>query len=44
MEAQVTIPIEKIAGFCHKHHIRKLSLFGSVLRDDFHSDSDIEYG
>ena len=30
-----TAPQDKIADFCRRHHIRKLSLFGSVLRDDF---------
>jgi len=38
----IEIPREKIAEFCKRHHIRKLSLFGSVLRDDFHPDSDID--
>jgi predicted nucleotidyltransferase len=33
---------EQIADFCRRHHIRKLSLFGSVLRDDFGPDSDID--
>lgn len=33
---------EKLAEFCRKHHIRKLALFGSVLRDDFKSDSDVD--
>ncbi|MBZ0252037.1 MAG: nucleotidyltransferase domain-containing protein [Candidatus Methylomirabilis sp.] len=33
---------EKIAAFCRKHGIRKLSLFGSVLRDDFRPDSDVD--
>ena len=32
----------KLADFCRRHHIRKLSLFGSVLRDDFRPDSDID--
>ena len=36
------IPGEKIAEFCKKNHIRKLSLFGSALREDFRSDSDID--
>jgi len=31
-----------IAGFCQRYHIRKLALFGSVLRDDFTPDSDID--
>lgn len=33
---------EAIADFCRRNHIRKLSLFGSVLRDDFRSESDID--
>ncbi|MFH1740540.1 MAG: nucleotidyltransferase family protein [bacterium] len=36
------IPKDKIAEFCRKHHIRRLSLFGSVLRDDFGPDSDVD--
>lgn len=42
MKQNITIPQEEIAAFCRKHHIRKLSLFGSVLRDDFRADSDID--
>ncbi len=38
----MTIPKGRIADFCQRHHIRKLALFGSVLRDDFRSDSDID--
>jgi predicted nucleotidyltransferase len=37
----IAIPKEEIAQFCQRHHIRKLSLFGSVLRDDFTPESDI---
>ena len=36
------MPADRIADFCRRHHIRKLSLFGSVLRDDFRPDSDID--
>ena len=36
------IPRDKIAGFCNRNHIRKLSLFGSVLRRDFRPDSDVD--
>jgi predicted nucleotidyltransferase len=32
----------QIAAFCRRHHIRKLSLFGSVLRDDFNPGSDLD--
>jgi uncharacterized protein len=38
----ISIPQAKINDFCHRHHIRKLSLFGSILRDDFRPDSDID--
>ena len=33
---------ESIAEFCRRNHIRKLSLFGSVLRGDFGPDSDVD--
>lgn len=33
---------EKLADFCKQHHILELSLFGSILRDDFRADSDID--
>jgi predicted nucleotidyltransferase len=38
------LPIDRdaVAAFCRRHHIRKLSLFGSVLRDDFRPDSDVD--
>lgn len=31
-----------LSGFCHGNHIMKLSLFGSVLREDFNEESDID--
>jgi predicted nucleotidyltransferase len=33
---------DEIAEFCRRNHIRRLSLFGSVLRPDFRPDSDID--
>jgi predicted nucleotidyltransferase len=42
MMPKIAIPYDKIAEFCQKNHIRKLSLFGSVLRDDFTEDSDVD--
>ncbi|MBI2851313.1 MAG: nucleotidyltransferase family protein [Chloroflexi bacterium] len=33
---------DRLAEFCRRHHIRKLALFGSVLRDDFRPDSDVD--
>lgn len=38
----IDIDLEAIAAFCRKHHIQKLALFGSVLRDDFRPDSDVD--
>ena len=40
--SNLKIPKDKIAEFCRKNHIRKLSLFGSALRDDFKPDSDVD--
>jgi hypothetical protein len=37
------IPRNLIAEFCRRHHIRKLSIFGSYLREDFRPDSDIDF-
>ncbi len=42
MSAQISIDREQIAAFCRRHHIRKLALFGSVLREDFSPDSDVD--
>jgi hypothetical protein len=41
-EPRIEIPKDAIAEFCRRNHIRRLSLFGSVLRDDFRADSDID--
>lgn len=40
--ARIDVPRERIADFCRRHGIRRLAVFGSVLRDDFHPDSDID--
>lgn len=39
---KIEIPREKIAELCRRHRIRKLALFGSILRDDFAEDSDVD--
>lgn len=36
------LPLSEIERFCRKHRIRRLALFGSALRDDFASDSDVD--
>ena|SRR3989338_3714364 len=38
----IRLPKEQIAQFCQKNYIRKLSLFGSILREDFHEESDVD--
>ncbi|WP_203457583.1 nucleotidyltransferase family protein [Gloeothece citriformis] len=39
---RLNIPPETLANFCQKNQIRELSLFGSVLREDFNENSDID--
>jgi hypothetical protein len=41
-QAHIDIPKERIADFCRRNRIRRLALFGSVLRDDFGPDSDVD--
>ena len=41
-EPNIYIPTDKIADFCRRRQIRSLSLFGSVLRQDFGPDSDVD--
>ena len=41
MKTDLALPIDQITKFCQHWQIIKLSLFGSILRDDFHADSDI---
>jgi predicted nucleotidyltransferase len=40
--AKIEIPAKRVRDFCRRHHIRRLALFGSVLRDDFRPDSDVD--
>ncbi len=42
MTVRIEIPKAEIAAFSRRHHIRKLAFFGSVLRDDFSPESDID--
>jgi predicted nucleotidyltransferase len=41
-EVRISIPKDKIADFCKQNQVRRLSLFGSILREDFGPDSDID--
>ncbi|HUW61297.1 MAG TPA: nucleotidyltransferase family protein [Candidatus Bathyarchaeia archaeon] len=45
--ARITLPnararADAVADFCRRHHIRRLAVFGSVLRADFGPDSDVD--
>jgi predicted nucleotidyltransferase len=40
--AAIEIPKDKIAAFCRRWQIVELALFGSVLRDDFSPESDVD--
>jgi uncharacterized protein len=39
----IDLPKESLISFCQRNHIRKLAVFGSVLRDDFNAESDIDF-
>ena len=41
-QVKISIPPQKLAELCKRYHIRKLAFFGSVLRDDFNSTSDVD--
>ncbi len=38
----IDIPTGRVAELCRRHHIRRLALFGSVLREDFGPESDVD--
>jgi len=42
-KVQIEIPEGDVAAFCRRNRIRKLRLFGSVLRSDFRPDSDVDF-
>ncbi len=42
MGARIPLDREQIQDFCRRHRVAKLSLFGSVLRDDFRPDNDVD--
>ncbi len=42
MRLHIEIPQEGVAGFCQRRQITELALIGSVLRDDFRPDSDVD--
>lgn len=42
MHVHISIPMEAVRDYCHRWKVTELALFGSVLRDDFGPDSDLD--
>ena len=42
MKVRVSIPRDQIEAFCRRHYIQRLAFFGSVVRDDFQPESDVD--
>lgn len=42
MIRKIPVPQHELALFCRRHYVRRLSLFGSVLRQDFRPESDVD--
>src|SRR2546427_1715941 len=42
VSSHISIDRDALSAFCRMHHIARLALFGSVLRDDFRADSDVD--
>lgn len=42
MPPRIPVDQKTLRDFCRRHHIRRLSFFGSVLRDDFGPESDVD--
>ncbi len=40
--ADIDLPVEEIADVCRRYQVKELSIFGSILRDDFRPESDID--
>ena len=43
MNRTIPLPEEQIAAFCRRYRVQRLSVFGSVLREDFGPESDIDF-
>jgi predicted nucleotidyltransferase len=41
-QSRISLPDQEIQSFCRKWEVQELALFGSVLRDDFSLDSDVD--
>jgi predicted nucleotidyltransferase len=43
MKTAIPLPVDRIVEICRKHDVTRLEVFGSVLRQDFRSDSDVDF-
>jgi predicted nucleotidyltransferase len=43
MSPDIYLSKEQIMAYCRRHHITKLAVFGSALRDDFTPQSDVDF-
>lgn len=41
-QIRIAVPRDRLSAFCRRHRIRRLSIFGSALREDFRPDSDVD--
>lgn len=39
---KIRVPKKELAEFCRRYNVQKLALFGSVLGDNFHAESDVD--
>ena len=42
MSLRIDLDQERLAEFCRKYRVREMAFYGSVLRDDFRPDSDVD--
>ncbi len=42
MRTRISVDQDRLSEFCRKNHIRRLAFFGSVIRDDFRPESDVD--
>jgi predicted nucleotidyltransferase len=43
IDTAVPLPLTDIAAVCERYQVERLDVFGSVLRDDFRADSDVDF-
>jgi hypothetical protein len=41
-QSRIAVPDQQVADLCRRYQVHRLALFGSVLREDFRSDSDVD--